>query len=162
WERARSLVRSPLGRLDFPEADDAVMPHDKAFESLNRVGPLLSLDALALSLAGRHGEALQAARACLDASRVPEDWPLEDGFMTRLYLAGVSFKAAERTMALGDAPDAALAAYQDALRHDAGRTGLVALMRGKRAFLHRALELAGTGKLKLDSDASLIDPGWAR
>jgi hypothetical protein len=157
--KARELVKYPRGQIELKLAENpwaVLLPnHQKMREAAN----LLQLDARDLSLDGKHDEALKSARACLNVSRALEDDPFLIGQMVRIGIATVAMTMAERTMALGDAPDDALAAFQDALKHEARRTGLTVALRGERAAAQQTLTLLGAGKVTVTELEALARGG---
>ncbi|MGL4551199.1 MAG: hypothetical protein ACRC33_08425, partial [Gemmataceae bacterium] len=155
--QARDLVRFPRGRInpvlaEFPYASD-ITDGQKPRAAAN----LLALDALELAQAGKLGDAIGSSRACLMVSRTLEEYPFLVGQLARVAVAAAALDAAEKVMALGDAPDAELAALQEMLKHEAGRTGMLVAMRGERAGMHQTLTLLTAGKL--DQTDGGVGPG---
>jgi hypothetical protein len=158
---ARDLVKYPRGRLGLTLAENPwtiLLPNH---QELRGVAALLQFDAHDLALAGNYREALKSSRACLNVSRVLEDDPILISQLVRIAMAAVAMSMAERTMALGDAPDDALAALQKHLEPEARGIRMTVAMRGERASAHQIVLLLSSGKITLQEIEGLDRAGGA-
>jgi hypothetical protein len=157
--RARDLQHFPRGRVGVTLPEHPWTFNVEGPERARTAATLLQLDAHALALEGKHGEALRSARAGLNVSRALEDGPSLALQQIRVALFLIALSSAERTMALGDVPDDDLAALQKDLVHEAAGTRLTAALRGERAGTHHVLTMVTAGQL---STAEIGDEGeWS-
>lgn len=144
---ARELIRYPRGRLDVVVAENPIETLMPDHQKLRDAANLLSLDSWQLALDGKADEAFGAHRATLNVSRALEDDPFLIGQLIRIAVASIAMGNMERTLAVGEASDAALAAAQKDLQREMASTGLQIAMKGERASTHKIMQLIATGKM---------------
>src|SRR5688572_13556060 len=89
-----------------------------------------------LSQKGDVAGALRSARGIVNAGRSLYDEPLAISQLIRIACVAIAVNAAERSLSLGEAPDAELAALQRLLADEEKHPTLLVVMRGERAVFH--------------------------
>ena len=160
--KARELERFPRGRIELivPENPYTMLLPDH--QKMREIARLLSFDALDSAQNGRPDEALIAARACLNVSRVLEDDPTLIGQLIRMAVAAIALGTAQRTMALGEASDQALAHLQEALKHEASSLRMEIGLKGERASTHQMFLLMASGKVRQRDLNPVVPPRVAK
>jgi hypothetical protein len=143
---ARRLADFPRGRYRIAYSRDLVgtpMPH---LQELRKIAALLGLDAALRAEQGDVSGALHSAQAALNVGRSVGDEPIVVSQLVRLACQNVAVHGAERALAQGEPPDAALNSLQHLLEDEAKQPLFLRAARGERAILHRALEVVREGQ----------------
>jgi hypothetical protein len=140
---ARDLIRFPRGSFDATAFDlirwRATPEPDRVFAAVR----VLEMDALALVAEGRTDDALESARTMLSVARALKEDPTPAGQWVWLTVTPRAFSALERTLAQGQASDAALAKVAG----DIVAPSVTATLRTHRAITHETLTAIGRGEM---------------
>lgn len=147
--RARDLEKIQAGRYEITLGRNPLallLPH---IQDARTVAMLLQFDALARAAAGDIDGALGSARAILGVARSIGDEPLAISQLVRMAITNVATDVIERSLARGQASDAALAATQAALAAEAAQPLALFGLRGERAVTYDVMDKLASGTIKL-------------
>jgi hypothetical protein len=145
--QARGLLDYSWGRYPLRYSKDGfstMLPH----VGRNRtIATLLGYDALRRSHEGDADGALDSCRAALNAGRSLGDEPFHVCQLVRMACRGVALERAERTLAHGQASEAALAKLERSLEEDEREPMLLRGCRSDRASVDRFMEAMERGSI---------------
>jgi hypothetical protein len=156
---ARKLADMPRGQYTITHDVNPIatlLPHAQEARNLAR---LLHYDALNLAQKDRIGESLRSCQAALNTGRSFGDEPFIISQLCRTACVGVAAGAAERTLALGQAPAGDLARLQALVELEEAHPTSVVALRGERAQLHILLNGLANGSIPVEGilDSGKID-----
>ena len=149
--RARELERYPTGRYSLTHAHNPLETPFPHLLEIRQAARLLSFDGHVRALTGDIDGALASARAILGVARSIGDEPSTVSQLVRMAVEAVAVELIERTLARGEASDAALAATQSALADEAAQPLLLHAMRGERAMNYDLTGKVASGEIDPDA-----------
>lgn len=156
---ARGLAGFPRGRYPLSIAPNFLATHFPHVQEARQVARLLQLDVMLRAQEGDIDGALDSCRALMNVGRSIGNEPTTISQLVRMAIEGVSLTAVQRTLAQGQASDAALAKVQDLLADESAQPLLLTAIRGDRAGFDGLLRNLASGEVSLGELGGPAEPG---
>jgi hypothetical protein len=148
-EMARRLKDKPWGRFPIQYSDDFISTLVADHQNVRQFGELLRHDAYLLAHDKKYDQAVASCHALLNSGRALADELFLISLFIRVAMHQATIDALERTLAQGEAGEAALRTMQAALEQEAHDSGWLQAVRGERAGHHHLFENVKSGKVNL-------------
>jgi hypothetical protein len=147
---ARKIIALTRGRYPITYSSDFIstlIPHT---QDARAIANLLALDAQLLAQDKDIDGALASCRGVVNAGRSVGDEPLMISMLVRVALDFVALEKVQRTLAQGEASEAALAQLQALLEKEVAEPLLLNAARGERAGAERLMQALENGDISLE------------
>src|SRR5207249_10305703 len=117
-------------------------------QPMRGLGTVMLYDAMLRAQQGDVNGALESCRAGVNAGRSVGEEPALISQLVRMAIRALSHRSIERSLALGEASEAALTALQQLLEDDEAEPLLLYGARGERALIDHYMQAAQLGQIK--------------